>query len=101
MPIFRGDRDEGSLFTAIVVNGVEKRYLHLRANTLNSDSVGEAYSLYRNRQGQESLDMLTFTNYGKSRLQWVFAEVNELISLWDIDEVDSFIVPSRSFMSKY
>jgi len=101
MPIFRGDRGEGQLYTTIIEGDSEKKFLHLRSHTLDSDSVGEKFKMRVNREGDEPIDLLTFMGYNKSRLSWVLAEINELINYWDIDDINSFIIPSQEFMADY
>lgn len=102
MPIFRGSRYQGQRFTALVEDdGTEKRFMHLRTDTVSLEDVGQSFKLFRRRSPEELLDGIAFDEYAKSRLQWVLAEVNDMKSYWELEELDSIILPSKEFMADF
>jgi len=102
MPIFRGSRYEGLKFTSIInADGNESRFMHLRTNTVTMEDVGDDFKMFRQRSSEELIDLMAFNEYGKSRLGWVLAEVNNLSRFEELVLLDSIILPSKEFMADF
>jgi len=101
MPVFRGSRYEGLDYTSLIVDGVEKKFMHLRTDTVELDAVGDQFTVKRKVSEEETMDQIAFVKYSKPRLGWVLAEVNGLENFWDLPIGSSIVMPSAEFMAKF
>lgn len=98
MPVLYGSRFEGVGRTVLSEDEEERVYIHNRIPVSDKD-VGSDFIVHTLHPG-EMLDGLAYRYYGKARLWWVIADVNEILFPLEVEAGAVLKVPTAATLER-